>query len=243
MGDFNINLINYTSHASTENFVNTMCSYFCTPHILKPTRITGNSATLIDNIFFNSIKYHTVSGNILTDISDHLPNFLIIDKLNALPKHFIMYQRDYSNLDEIALIDKVSFVNRETICTSNNDVNEIFQRFYSTITQIIDKHAPVKKLSKKQIKFKSKPWITKGIKIFISTKNKLFKRDLKTKKYDHQSEYKKYRNKLSKLLKLCKEKYYNNCFTKNSNNVKAQWKGIKELISFKNKNSTLLPRK
>ena len=29
------------------------------------TRITGNSVTLIDNIFFNSIKYHTVSGNIL----------------------------------------------------------------------------------------------------------------------------------------------------------------------------------
>ena len=44
--------------------------------------------------------------------------------------------------------------------------------------------------------------------------------------------------KLSKLLKLSKEKYYNNYFIKNSNNVKAQWKRIKELISFKNKNST-----
>ena len=79
-----------------------------------------------------------------------------------------MYQRDYSNLDEIALIDEVSFVNWEAICSSNNDVNEIFRRFYSTIIQIIDKHAPDKKLSKKQIKFKSKPWITKGIKISIS---------------------------------------------------------------------------
>ena len=94
-----------------------------------------------------------------------------------------MYQRDYSNLDEIALIDEVSFVNWEAICSSNNDVNEIFRRFYSTIIQIIDKHAPDKKLSKKQIKFKSKPWITKGIKISISTKNKLFKRYLKNKKH------------------------------------------------------------
>ena len=85
--------------------------------------------------------------------------------------------------DKIALIDEVSFVNWETICTtSNNDVNENFQRFYSTIIQIIDKHAPVKRLRKKQITFKFKPWITKGIKISINTKNELFKRYLKTKK-------------------------------------------------------------
>ena len=150
-----------------------------------------------------------------------------------------MYQRDYSNLDETALIDEVRSINWEIICPSNNDVNEIFQRFYSTIVQIIDKHAPVEKLSKKQIKFKSKPWITKGIKISITTKNKLFKRYIKTKNNDHQSEYKKYRNKLSKLLKLSKEKYYNNFFIKNSNNVKAQWKGIKELMALRNKNSTI----
>ena len=62
-----------------------------------------------------------MSGNILTDISDHLSNFLIINKLNALPKHFIMYQRDYSNLDEVALIGEVSSVNWDTICSSNNE--------------------------------------------------------------------------------------------------------------------------
>ena len=33
MGDFNINLNNYTSHASTKNFVNTICSYFYSPYI------------------------------------------------------------------------------------------------------------------------------------------------------------------------------------------------------------------
>ena len=93
LGDFNINLLNCSSHLSTENFINTMSSYFFNPHILKPTRITHHSATLIDNIFFNSIKYHTISGNLLTDISDHLPNFLIINKLSTLPKNFTFYKR------------------------------------------------------------------------------------------------------------------------------------------------------
>jgi hypothetical protein len=65
MGDFNINLLNYDSHSSTDNFINTMGSHFFHPHILQPTRITDHSATLIDNIFFNSVTHHTISGNII----------------------------------------------------------------------------------------------------------------------------------------------------------------------------------
>ena len=46
--------------------------------------ILSNSPTLIDHkiIFFNDFQNYQLSGNIVhADISDHLPNFLIIDKL------------------------------------------------------------------------------------------------------------------------------------------------------------------
>ena len=55
-----------------------------------------------------------------------------------------------------------------------NDINQIFDSFYSVITTTIDKHAPFKKLSKKEAKFQSKPWILHGIQKSIKTKNKLF---------------------------------------------------------------------
>ena len=81
MGDCNIyNLLNSDSNSMTENFLNTLGSYFFHPQILQPTRITNHSATLIENIFFNSIEHHVISGNILYDLTDHLPNFLIINK-------------------------------------------------------------------------------------------------------------------------------------------------------------------
>ena len=70
-GDFNINLLNFDKHSLTEDFINTLSSFFLEPHILKPTRITNHSSTLIDNIFFNSIEYQTVSGNLLYDLTDH----------------------------------------------------------------------------------------------------------------------------------------------------------------------------
>ena len=50
---------------------------FFHPHILQPTRITDHFATLIDNIFFNSIEHIAISGNVVYDLSDHL--FFIVN--------------------------------------------------------------------------------------------------------------------------------------------------------------------
>ena len=77
LGDFNLHLLKFESHPSTENFLNTLGSYYFQYQILQPTRITDPSATLIDNIFFNSLEHFSISGNLCYDLlSDHLPNFL-----------------------------------------------------------------------------------------------------------------------------------------------------------------------
>jgi hypothetical protein len=49
-----------------------------------------HTATLIDNIFLNSIEYDTMSGNLLTDITDHLPNFLIINRIGTFKKEIFL---------------------------------------------------------------------------------------------------------------------------------------------------------
>ena len=79
LGDFNIDLLRSDTNPDTEDFANTLGSYAFYPQILKPTRITYHSATLTDNIFFNSLEHHIINGNILSGITDHLPNFIIIN--------------------------------------------------------------------------------------------------------------------------------------------------------------------
>ena len=81
MGDFNVNLLNYESHNETNDFINTMVSHYLLPHILHPTRVTDHSATVIDNIFSDNTSHKTVSGNIITQISDHFTQFIILDKI------------------------------------------------------------------------------------------------------------------------------------------------------------------
>ena len=80
IGDFNINLLNYESHGETNDFINIMISHYLLLHILHPTHVTDHSATVIDNIFSNNTSYEKASGNIITQISDHFPQFLILNK-------------------------------------------------------------------------------------------------------------------------------------------------------------------
>ena len=96
LGDFNLDLLKFENHYPTNDFINIISSFCFQAHILQPTRITDHSKTLIDNIFFNSLEHFTISGNIIYDITDHLPNFLIFDKFSSLHNNVKLYKRDYS---------------------------------------------------------------------------------------------------------------------------------------------------
>ena len=94
------------------------------PQILQPTRITNHTATLINDIFLNSKREtFTISGNIIYDLTDHLPNFLIIKNYSCLPNDIKLYKRDFSNFNEAAFIQECQFVNWEEVVTTFSDVN------------------------------------------------------------------------------------------------------------------------
>ena len=51
---------------------------FNQPAVDKPTRVYGNSATLIDNIFSNNLENSLICGNIVTDTTDHFTQVCIV---------------------------------------------------------------------------------------------------------------------------------------------------------------------
>ena len=78
LGENNINLLNCDSDKNTSEFLELMLSYSFLPRIIKPTRITPRTNTLIENIFVNGFQSNIIAGNITTDISDHLTQFISI---------------------------------------------------------------------------------------------------------------------------------------------------------------------
>ena len=158
LGDFNINLLNAESCNFTKDFLLSLQSYSFIPTIDKPTRVSSNSATLIDNIFVNQIGSEITSGNIISDISDHFSQFCIIKSLKAkeLPKKF---SRD---TDE-NIHSELSEINWDlTMANCRDNADAAFSKFFNSLNKIINKHAPLRPLSKHKAKQFSKPWISRG---------------------------------------------------------------------------------
>ena len=105
----------------------------------------------------------------------------------------------------------------------------------------LDKHAPLKPMSRRKIILNAKPWITKGIFVSIKTRNRLFKTCYQCQDPVKIKLYKKYRNKLTHIKALAKQQHYDSLLRKNSNNPKKSWSVIREIIDNKSTSNINLP--
>ena len=238
LGDFNIDLLNYNSNNQIANYVNFLFSKQFLPYIIHPSRVTGNTSTLIDNIFANITDTYSIRGNTLTQITDHFPQFLIVKHAGISYKNLSYYQHDFTNLNEETLLNDFANINSSYMNDNNLDVNTKFNRLLSCLDDMVKTHAPLKKLTKCDIKFRNKPWINRKIKKMMRIRDQVFRR-LQNNNNDPSLRdlYKKLRNRVTNSLKSGKSSYYYNYFQKNSNNKKELWSGIKSIIDIRKSNN------
>ena len=62
----------------------------------QPTRMTENTATVIDNIFSNNLQDDIISGNLILTLSEHFSQFISVNREVIDLKKINVYQRDYS---------------------------------------------------------------------------------------------------------------------------------------------------
>lgn len=73
-GDYNINLLKLNETAHVHIFFESVTSSGFVPRIIRPTRVTATTATLIDNFFVNSLSH----------FHSHRPQFLCINFLTNI---------------------------------------------------------------------------------------------------------------------------------------------------------------
>ena len=144
MGDFNINLLKYDTEKDSADFLDPRYASFLLPYISTPFRVIPRSKTLVDNIFSNNIEDGSISWNIVTTISDHYAQFLLLQNLNNKnPTKSEIYHQDFKKI--IKERDLVN-TNWDAILEVNNaDVDKSFESFITTVNSIIAEHAPLKK--------------------------------------------------------------------------------------------------
>ena len=237
-GDFNCDLLKYENTNNYRRFYDLLSSFAIFPMILLPTRVTKDSATIVDNIFTNNLSSPLQSGNIKTDISDHYSQFILVRNQKIDIKKITIYKRDYSTFSETSLREDVSIQNFNN---QLDDVNDQFQDFYFKLQGCVDRHAPLKKLTPKEIKLEQKPWITNELLKMIKIKNKLFNRKKRQPNNDNVKRlYNIFRNRVNREITKSKKNYYTKYLEENNNNSRKIWEGIKSIINIKNSKGTAI---
>ena len=105
---FNIDLIKFDINNNTNEYLNTVIKNGFIPTILLQTRVSSHTCTLIDHIFYLSRNswIQVSSGNLMTDMSDHFANFLILhssakSKLADRPEVRILSNKNKKNFKRL----------------------------------------------------------------------------------------------------------------------------------------------
>ena len=226
-GDWNLDMFKMGEDISCRSFYNHMNSFSLVPIISKPTRIAGNSCTLIDNIFVSNLSNFN-SGILTLDISDHLPIFINYANIfQSRPRDPIKVK--YRILNEYSLsnfYDGLSRVNFEDI-VQKNSLDRAVQLLDQKILELYNFHCPIKS---KMVSPKDdeKPWINSYLKTLLKQRQKLFL--LSKQSIVEPSEYRFFRNFVNNKLKQFKVNFYKRAFDGVKSDIKKTWKILNKII-------------
>ena len=151
-----------------------MSTYGMLPVILRPTRVSTHSASLIDNIFISRCNDFTTSGVITSLISDHFTVFVSFSKCgrtNDCSSYVEVERRKINDLSLATLKSSLENCDWERL-KGIQDAECAYSEFARVISDNFDACCPVVsyKVKKNDI---DKPYITTEIKALIRQKHKV----------------------------------------------------------------------
>ena len=97
MGDFNVNTINEFTGTTPQcqQFTNIFLAHYYRKLIQLPTRVSGNSSSILDHIYTNH-PLHEENGVSMTDITDHYSIFTVCEDPEPIINRKFLERRDYN---------------------------------------------------------------------------------------------------------------------------------------------------
>lgn len=231
LGDFNLNLLDYATEPNVREFVNMMYGNMLLPAINKPTRITLKASTCIDNIFVKTNfqdKLH--AGIIAVHISDHLPQFLIVESfsLPSIPKRVSIVKRHVTN-EQISLMkDRLSNTSWNRVSQGHN-IDEAYSAFIDEFSYLYEELFPMTKTVVKTKTLLNK-WMNKKLVTMSRKKQRLYIRFVKHRTYASEVAYQKCKKEFEKEKQRTKKSYYIKQLERHQDDIKKSWSLVKEII-------------
>ena len=202
-----------------------------TIHIQDPTRITENTATILDQ-FISNCPEHVQNTEIYAPLStnDHCTIGITI-KFNVMKGH--------SYFRHVWLYDRADFEGMNTaiqeydwnLCFQSDDIDEITCRFNTSFLNIARKYIPNKLV---QIRTKDAPWFTTELRKLKRNKDKMHKIAKRSQKAQDWANFRSarntYTNRLRETVESHKQKLAEKLKNTKKTNPKGWWQTAKQFL-------------
>jgi len=238
-GDFNIDLLKYGNDSLANEYIELLYSAGFIQTIIRPTRCSPRSATLIDHVVTNDISGSHCSRIITTKISDHFP-ILYVLKCKRMPcEKKIIQSRDFSKRNIETFKNNLQNINWNVL-KDFQDVDDSYNYFLENFNDLYNLFFPIKTIKPNKNIHPTEPWFSNGLLKSRSEKQRLDKLAASAPSAENISRYKAYRNVYNKVVRAAKKLYFEKKLKSCQSNAKATWQTIKNISKIKSKKNNNL---
>ena len=162
--DHNLDLLKSHIHTQTQKFLDILLEHNLLPTITRPSRITQQSATLIDNIFVSESLHRNFDSCLIMDnMSNHLSCLALLKQTKISNKTPLTFTSRRLNEMKINTIKQDLCRIDWTSLLSDLPCNESFNVFHNKLEEIMDKTAPKETVYISGKRRYTEPWMTTGL--------------------------------------------------------------------------------
>ena len=245
-GDINQDLINFDNDVDCQNLIDNAHNNGFVQIVSRPTRITENSATLIDHVYVDNID-SVLSCNIITlDTSDHLATHtkLLLGSSSDTACRIVRHRetnksgiRMFNEANNLKFSQLIEDENWAEI-TDDMDAQTAYDKFEEIYTGHYNTAYPLKsvRIRRKNERLDPKPWILPWLEEACARRQTVYHEFVKTPTPENKAVYDKMNKFCDKHIDLAKAKYRKAYLEKYKNNSRKQWQMINGLLN-RNKNT------
>lgn len=233
VGDLNINFL-VSNCPLKKKILNTMSVCNLVQVINQPTRVFTNktgslSSTCIDHIYTNAGELCSRAISIPIAFSDH--NLVAISRKTKVPKAGpkIVFKRSYRGFCCEAYVSDV-----RNICWTNvgiqRDPNIALNVFTELLGPVMDKHAPVRRLTVKSLRC---PWVDEELKDCMAQRREAKEAANRSGSTSDRQVYCKLRNYITKLNRKKKKLHYESRLNDIKHDGRKLWSTLNEIMGRK----------
>ena len=221
-GDFNLNIPDVAGNKFISDYVDNIFAFGLLQLITRPTRVSENTATLLDHILTNSTLQQHETFILCSRLSDHFP---LIHQLDfSTPKQINPTIESRNFLPDNILRFKNAIKDYNWLhVTEQNCVQEASSNFLSSFDALFNAFFPLTSKKFNKSINPREPWMSKGILISRKRKNALSYSSLKSPSLVNTAAYKKYRNLYDTVVRKARKMYFEKQLSDNQQNLRKTW--------------------